>query len=95
MLAKQDLFSEGDTIPQIKEYRRIIGSLQYLTLTRLDIQSAMNKLSQYLSNPKQVHWVAMKRVLRYLSGTHKWGIKLKKVNDYFLQVFVMLIGVET
>lgn len=46
MLANQDLFLEEDPITQVKDYRRIIGSLLYLTLTRPNIHIAVNELAQ-------------------------------------------------
>lgn len=49
--------------------RSIIGSHQYLAFTRPDISYAVNKIYQYMHNPRQVHWQAVKRVLCYLSGT--------------------------
>jgi hypothetical protein len=49
--------------------RQIIGSLNYLTNTRPDICFAMNTLSQYLVEPRHVHLVAAKHVMRYLKGT--------------------------
>lgn len=52
MTANQDLWSDEQEIDEAREYRRIIGSLQYLTLTRPDIQFAVNKLSQYICSPK-------------------------------------------
>lgn len=47
-------------------YRQIIGSLMYLVNTRPDICYAINALSQFISEPKQVHLVAVKHILRYL-----------------------------
>lgn len=43
MLAQQDLVSEEE-IPESSEYRRILGSFQYLTLTQPGIQYEGNKL---------------------------------------------------
>lgn len=37
-------------------YRKTIGSLQYLTTTRLNIAYSVNKLSQFLSNPTDIHF---------------------------------------
>jgi hypothetical protein len=50
-------------------YRQIIGSLMYLTNTKLDICFAVNTLSQFLVEPRHVHLVVAKHVMRYLKGT--------------------------
>ncbi|XP_073363344.1 uncharacterized protein [Aegilops tauschii subsp. strangulata] len=47
-------------------YRSMVGGLQYLTLTRPDISFAVNKVCQYLAKPTNVHWEAVKRILRFL-----------------------------
>lgn len=38
------------------EYRRIIGSLQYLTLTMFDISLRVNKLDQFMDATIVIHW---------------------------------------
>ena len=51
-------------------YREAVGSLMYAAVaTRPDITFAISTLSQFLENPGLLHWEAVKRVLRYLSGT--------------------------
>jgi hypothetical protein len=50
-------------------YRQIIGSLMYLTNTRPNICFVVNTLSQYLVEPRRLHLVAEKHVMRYLKGT--------------------------
>lgn len=82
MVTNLDLHSEEEPIEQAKEYRRVIRSLQYLTLMRPDIQYSVNKLSQYMSSPKPLHWTTLKKILRYLSGTQEWGITLNKVSNF-------------
>ena len=42
--------------------------------TRPDISFAVSKLSRFVSNPKDIHWGALERVLRYLKGTMSYGI---------------------
>ena len=47
-------------------YRQLIGSLMYLVNTRPEICFAVNSLSQFMVEPRRVHWVATKHVLCYL-----------------------------
>lgn len=56
-------------------YRQLIGSLMYLVNTRLDICYAVNSLSQFMVEPKRVHWTTTKHVLRYLRGTFEYGLR--------------------
>jgi hypothetical protein len=55
-------------------YKQLIGCLMYLTNTRPDICFAVNTLSQYMVDPKRVHWIATKHILRYLKGTIEYGL---------------------
>ena len=51
-------------------YREAVGSLMYASIaTRPDITYAISTLSQFLENPGEVHWEAVKRIFRYLAGT--------------------------
>ena len=56
-------------------YRQMIGSLMYLTNTRLDIFSVVNTLIQFLMDLRHVHVIAPKHVLMYLKGTVDYGLK--------------------
>ena len=68
------LKDSGDLLPSSTEYRALVGSLQYLSLTRPDIAFSTNKLAQFMQNPRTTHWSALKRVLRYLAGSCNKGI---------------------
>ena len=59
-------------------YRSIVGGLQYLILTRPDIAYSVHKLSQYLSAPTLQHWLACKKVLRYLQATITYGLYIQQ-----------------
>eukprot|EP00253_Pinus_taeda_P006247 PITA_06247 len=56
-------------------YRQLVGSLNYLTTTKPDIAYAVSILSQFMAKPHESHWIAAKRVLRYLKGTINFGIE--------------------
>jgi histone deacetylase 1/2 len=71
----------------ITQYRSIVGSLQYLALTRPDISFSVNKVYQYLHAPTTVHWTAVKRILRYIKGTLKVGLTLRKSSSRLLGTF--------
>ena len=56
-------------------YREAIGSLLYFsTCTRPDISHSVGVLSQFCSNPLEVHWKMVKRIFRYLKGTADYGL---------------------
>lgn len=57
-------------------FRKLIGTLQYVTNSRPDISYYVNKLSRFLSAPTLQHWKAPKRILRYLNGTMNFGLHL-------------------
>ncbi|KAL0416081.1 UNVERIFIED_CONTAM: Retrovirus-related Pol polyprotein from transposon RE1 [Sesamum latifolium] len=63
-------------------YRSLIGSLLYHTATRPDLMYAVaGVLSRFLQSPGQVHMGAAKRVLRYVKGTHDYGIWYTQSED--------------
>ena len=68
-------------------YRQLIGSLMYLTNTRMDICFVVNDLSQFMSDLKKIHWVSAKHVLKYLCGTMGYGLRYASGFDMILQVF--------
>ena len=57
-------------------YHQTIGSLMYLTNTRPDIYFVVNTLSQFLTDPRHVHLIAAKHILRYLKRTVDYGLKV-------------------
>jgi hypothetical protein len=65
-------------------YKQITGSMMYLTNTRPDICFAVNTLSQFLVEPRHVHLVAPKHVMRYLKGTLDCGLSYDGDHDFRL-----------
>jgi hypothetical protein len=64
---------DGDVVYQ-REYRSIIGSLLYLTATRMDIQFAVGLYARFQSSPRSSHRTAVQRVFRYLKHTPEFVI---------------------
>ena len=67
-------------------YRQLIGSLMYPVNTKSDICFVMNTLSQYMVEPRSVHMVGAKHVLRYIDGTVDYGL------DYVRGDGISLVG---
>ncbi|KAI0494420.1 hypothetical protein KFK09_024554 [Dendrobium nobile] len=61
-------------------YRKITGSLQYLTITRPDISYSVNILSQHMHNLMPPHIYLLKRLLRYIHGMQYFGIPFSDAN---------------
>ena len=57
-----------------KLYRKLVGKLIYLTITRPDICFAVNQVSQHMQVPKEHHWRMVERLLLYLNGTSGLGV---------------------
>jgi hypothetical protein len=56
-------------------YVEALGSLLYCCVaTRPDISYTMSVLCKYQKEPREAHWTALKRVLRYLSATRDFGL---------------------
>lgn len=68
---------EGEPTVDGKLYRSVVGALQYVTITRPELSFSVNKVSQYMACPLDTHWKAVKRILRYLSGTIDYGLQIK------------------
>ncbi|KAM2241198.1 hypothetical protein ACFXTI_010508 [Malus domestica] len=69
---------DGVPLPNPTSYRSVVGALQYLTITRPDITYAVNQVCQHMHQPTSVHWIAVKRILRYLKGTPKDGLQFSR-----------------
>ncbi|XP_004297914.1 PREDICTED: uncharacterized mitochondrial protein AtMg00810-like [Fragaria vesca subsp. vesca] len=75
MSAKTNLTTtDGALLPNPTTFRELVGSLQYLTITRPDIAIAVNTVSQFMSQPRVPHFIAVKRILRYIKGSLGHGL---------------------
>ena len=59
----------------------------YLAITRPELCYSIHVLSQVMHKPREVHWEAVVRVLKYLKGSPGQGIMLKSVSDLRVRTF--------
>eukprot|EP00253_Pinus_taeda_P004620 PITA_04620 len=56
-------------------YRQLVGKLLYLTHTRPDLSFVVGLVARFMQNPRESHWKAAKRILRYVRGPITWACK--------------------
>lgn len=64
---------EGGELVDPTEYKSLVGGLRYLVHTRPDIAYSVGIVSRFMEKPSVVHKNAVKRILRYVSGTLQFG----------------------
>jgi hypothetical protein len=57
---------EGEVFDDPSRYHHLVGKLNYLTITRLDISYAVNVVSQFLEAPRVSYWEAITCIIQYL-----------------------------
>ena len=65
----------------------MIGCLLYLTASRPDIAFSVGVCSRFQSNPKVSHLNAVKRIIKYISGTCDYRLFYSKESNLFLVGF--------
>ncbi|CAM8994357.1 unnamed protein product [Rhodiola kirilowii] len=66
--------SSAPLLPDASVYRRLVGRLIYLTITRPDLAFPVHVLSQFMQSPNEDHLRAAHRVLRYIKLAPAQGL---------------------
>ena len=77
---------ETPTIEQ-KKYRSMIRGLQYLTHTKPDIENVVRIVVRFQADPREVHYIAVKMIFRYLKGTSGFRLWYERSNGFTLSAY--------
>ena len=83
---------DGEAVDQ-KEYRSMIGSLLYLTVTRPDIQFGVGLYARYQASPRTSHRQVVKRIFRYLNSPLSLVFGILRILLWFWWAFLIPISV--
>ncbi|KAL9230729.1 hypothetical protein vseg_006043 [Gypsophila vaccaria] len=71
----------GLVLDDADSYRRLVGRLVYLSVTRPDLSYAVHILSRFMHQPHAEHMAAALRVVRYLKGSPGQGLLFRADSD--------------
>ncbi|KAK2993459.1 hypothetical protein RJ640_005153 [Escallonia rubra] len=78
---------DGDRLDDPEKYRRLVGKLNYLIVTRPDIAYAVSTVSQFMSEPTVKHWAALEQILCYLKGAPGLGLLYSNHGHSYIECF--------
>ncbi|KAG5234660.1 Retrovirus-related polyprotein from transposon [Salix suchowensis] len=81
------LADKGDLLKEPCKYRRLVGRLIYLTVSRPDITYAVHVLSRFMHQPRKSHMEAALRVVRYLKSAPGQGLFFSSKSDFRLRAY--------
>jgi hypothetical protein len=76
MISKLNKLQDHATVSDPED---LIESLMYLIHTRPNIYHAVNALIQFMCEPKHIHMVEVKKILRYVRETIAYGLRYTSV----------------
>jgi hypothetical protein len=81
------LSNKGTLLKEPNRYRRLIGRLIYLTVSRPDITYAIHVLSRFMHQPRKDHMEATLRVVHYLKKAPGQGLFFSLNSDFRLRAY--------
>lgn len=85
----KSMVNENNSITGLVPYQEAVGCLLYLAnATRPDISFATSDVSRFNNDHAETHWIAVKRIMRYLNGTMDLCLRYTKTNGPCLKAYV-------
>lgn len=78
---------DGELLDDLSSYRRMIGRLLYLTITKPDFSYSVNRLSQFLANPRSPYLKTAQRILQYIKKSPGLSLFFPSYSDIQLKAF--------
>ncbi|XP_034699365.1 uncharacterized mitochondrial protein AtMg00810-like [Vitis riparia] len=78
---------EDDLLVDPSLYRKLVGSLVYLTITKSNISFVVQQVSQFLQTPRHLHLAVVCRIIRYVQGTSTRGLFFPASNSTRLAAY--------
>lgn len=79
--------SDSPYLTDVTAYRRLIGRLIYLTISRPDLSYPVHVLAQFMNSPQASHWHAALKLVRYLFTTGSQGLFYAHKANHVLVAF--------
>jgi len=73
--------NEGNLVDDTTMYRRIVGSLIYMTITRPNLNYVVGMVNQFMQTPQKSHLDAVRRILKYIKHILQCGIFYEAKNQ--------------
>lgn len=78
---------DGVLLENPTKYRRLVGRLIYLTVTRPNTVYSFRTLSQFMHEPRKPHWEAALRILKHIKGALGQGLLFSSTNNLTFKAF--------
>lgn len=81
----------GDTttafLRDVTPYRRLVGRLIYLPITRPDLSYPVHVLAQFMTTPRESQLSAVLKVVKYIKGTYHQGLLFSSTPQLSLSAY--------
>ncbi|WVZ03717.1 hypothetical protein V8G54_024523 [Vigna mungo] len=78
---------EGELLDDPTQYRKLVGSLIYVTITRPNISFVVHTVSKFMQSPRHFHFSVVQRIIKYLLGTSSRGLFFPGNSSLQLQAY--------